>query len=349
MSDLPERVLPVLVFLAAATVLAGTVAAAGVFDVAASRAARLGAGRPWRLLALVVMLATATTVLLSLDTTVVLLTPVALALAAAAGLSPWPFALATVWLAGTASTLLPVSNLTNLLAADRVADGALGFAHDTGAAWAVSVAVTVAVLCLVSRSELRGRYAVPAPYAAPDRLLFRAAVVAVAAFTCLVVAGVPAAVCAVVTAVPLAVLGRRRDGSLRPLALVPWRLVAGVTALFAAVVVLAPHGLDAGLRDAVGGGGALRTAAVGAGAGSLADNLPAYLALERVVPDRDLPALLLGVDAGTLLTPWGSLATLLWAGALRQAGLRVPWRRFLLGSALLVPLVLLAAAPLLPR
>ena len=206
MTDLAERVLPVLLFLAAATVLAGTVAAAGVFDAAAVRAARTGSGRPWRLLALVVVLATATTALLSLDTTVVLLTPVAVALAAAVGLSPWPFALATVWLAGTASLLLPVSNLTNLLAADRVAGSATGFAAVTWRAELVAVAVTVGVLCLTSWRELRGRYAVPEPVAAADPLLFRAAVLAVAVFVALVVAGVPAAVCATATAAPLAVL-----------------------------------------------------------------------------------------------------------------------------------------------
>lgn len=346
MTDLPERVLPVLGFLAAATVLAGVVGAAGVFDAAAAQAARLGGGRPWRLFALVVLLATATTVLLSLDTTVVLLTPVTIALAGAVGLSPWPFAFATVWLAGTASLLLPVSNLTNLLAAPAVSGSAAGFAGRTAPAWLVSVGLTVALLAWLSRAELRGRYAVPDPAPPADPVLFRAALAAVAVFAVLVVAGVPAEVCALVAALPLAGLAVVRRADVRPLALVPWSLLAGVTALFVAVTLLAPHGLDTVLRDGIGDGGALRTAATGAVAGSAVNNLPAYLALERVVPRHDLPALLLGVDAGTLLTPWGSLATLLWAAALRRAGLVVPWRRFVLRSAVLVPLVLLCAAPL---
>ncbi len=75
------RTAPVLVFLVAVTVLAELAEAAQVFDVAA-----------------------------------VLLTPVALALAARLCLPPLPFAMASVWLANTASLALPVSNLTNLLA-----------------------------------------------------------------------------------------------------------------------------------------------------------------------------------------------------------------------------------------
>ena len=60
--------------------------------------------------------AAATTTVLNLDTTAVLLTPVMLALARKAGIAVIPLAMTTVWLANTASLLLPVSNLTNLLA-----------------------------------------------------------------------------------------------------------------------------------------------------------------------------------------------------------------------------------------
>src|SRR3954452_10941862 len=102
------------------TVLAELADEAGVFDVAAHRAARLARGRTLALYGLVVVLASATTVLLSLDTTAVLVTPVVLALAQQLELSPVPFALAAVWLANTASLLLPVSNLTNLLAISRL-------------------------------------------------------------------------------------------------------------------------------------------------------------------------------------------------------------------------------------
>lgn len=55
------------------------------------------------------------TAVLSLDATVVLLTPVVFAAAARAGVRPKPPVYACTHLANTASVLLPVSNLTNLL------------------------------------------------------------------------------------------------------------------------------------------------------------------------------------------------------------------------------------------
>ena len=345
-AELVDRVVPVLLFLAGATVLAGLVGAAGVFDAAAVRAARLAGGRPWALLGLVALLATATTAVLSLDTTAVLVTPVALSLARQLDLSPWPYAFSTVWLAGTASLLLPVSNLTNLLATDRLG-GTAAYVSHSAPVWAVCVLVTLAVLALTSRRELRGRYALPAASVPADLLLFRAAVVAVVLFAALLLAGLPAWVCAAVAAVPLAVLAQVRRAGVRPWTLVPWVLIAGVTALFAAVTLAGPHGLDRVLADVAGTGGGLRLSATAAVGGNLVDNLPAYLALERVTPDRHTLALLVGVDAGTLLTPWGSLATLLWAGSVRAAGLTVPWRSFVLRGLLLVPAVLLLTAPLL--
>ena len=58
-----------------------------------------------------------------------------LALAARAGIAALPLAMTTIWLANTASLLLPVSNLTNLLAADRIGAGRAGVRRaDVGAA-----------------------------------------------------------------------------------------------------------------------------------------------------------------------------------------------------------------------
>jgi len=118
--DVTTRVAPVLLFLVAVTVLAELSDAAELFDVAATRAARLAGGNVRRLYLLVLALGTLTTIVLSLDTTAVLFTPVVLSLAAQLDLEPLPFAFAAVWLANTASLLLPVSNLTNLLAIGRV-------------------------------------------------------------------------------------------------------------------------------------------------------------------------------------------------------------------------------------
>ena len=91
-----------------------------------------------------------------------------------------------------------------------------------------------------------------------------------------------------------------------------------------------------------------RVAGLGAVAGNLLNNLPAYLALEPVAdsPVR-LAALLIGVGAGPLITPWASLATLLWNERLRAVGIDVPWRRYVLWGLLAAPVVVaLAVIPL---
>ena len=57
----------------------------------------------------------------------------------------------------------------------------------------------------------------------------------------------------------------------------------------------------------------------------MVNNLPAYLALEPVSdgsPER-LMALLVGINAGSIVTVWGSLATLLWRDRCRRAGVRI--------------------------
>ncbi len=114
---LGARIAPVLGFVVAITIVAELARDAAVFDVVSQRLARWGRGRVVVLWALVVVLAVVSTVFLSLDTTAVIVTPVVVVLAQSIGVSPLPFALATVWLANTASLALPVSNLTNLLAA----------------------------------------------------------------------------------------------------------------------------------------------------------------------------------------------------------------------------------------
>lgn len=81
---------------------------------------------------------------------------------------------------------------------------------------------------------------------------------------------------------------------------------------------------------------------------NVVNNLPAYLALESAAgsPVR-LAALLIGVNAGPLITPWASLATLLWHERLHAVGVDVPWKRYiLLGLAVAPVTVALAVVPL---
>ncbi|MDQ6650955.1 MAG: SLC13 family permease [Actinomycetota bacterium] len=344
-----ERVAPVLAFLVGITVIAELADTAEVFDVAAVRAARLGRGKARRLFLLVVVLGTLTTTVLSLDTTAVLLTPVVLALAQRLGLRPLPFAMTAVWLANTASLLLPVANLTNLLAVGRLHLSTAAFAARMALTALAAVVASAGVLATWYRRDLRQRYDTPPPLAPADRALF-----ATAAAVCLLVGplfavGLPVEYVALAGAVVLsAVFAVRRRDALR-LGLLPWRLVLLVEGLFLVVSAAGRHGLDALLRAGIGGGdsalGVLRTAGLGAAASNLVNNLPAYLALERAIPTghrTQLLALLVGTNVGPLVLLWGSLATLLWRERCRSRGVTVTAGEFARLGLVGVPLVLAA-------
>lgn len=106
---------PTLGLLVAVLVLARRCAARGLFVWAGWVLATATRGRPTALLGWVMGVAAAVTTVLSLDATVVLFTPIVIATAAAAGLGVKPYLHATVHVANSASLLLPVANLTNLL------------------------------------------------------------------------------------------------------------------------------------------------------------------------------------------------------------------------------------------
>src|SRR4051812_313507 len=142
--------------------------------------ARFGRGSVPGLFLLVALLGTATTVVLSLDTTAVLLTPVVLSLALRLRLNPLPFALLAVWIANAASLLLPISNLTNLLALDRLDLTAASYARRMALPALAAAASAVLVVGVRFSREIRGRYALPNRDRAPDLVLFVAAAAACA-------------------------------------------------------------------------------------------------------------------------------------------------------------------------
>ncbi len=337
------RAAPVLGFLVGASVLAELADRAQVFDVAAYRAARLAGGSVRRLYAAVVALAIGCTVLLGLDTTAVLLTPAVLSLCDQTRLRPWPFALAVVWLANTASLLLPVSNLTNLLATQRSGDSAVQYAVGVVRPAAVAVLVTVAVLVVLHGRELTGRYARPGPVQVRDPLLLGIAAGCCTALAPLVLAGVPPWAAAATGALVVAAASHRRGGL--PTGLVPWRTATAVLLALLVVAALGPPLLERLLPGGLEGD--RQVAVVAAATANLVNNLPAYLLLEPLVPTTDSAALLVGVDLAPLVTPWASVATLLWAQRCRARGVPVPWPRFVLSGGLLVPLLLLATVPVL--
>ncbi|GAA4260883.1 SLC13 family permease [Dietzia aurantiaca] len=379
------RLAPVLLFVAAMSVVVNLASAAGAFEAVARWARRQQPSwlstraTAW---CQIVVLSLVSTVFLSLDTTAILVTPLAVALARRGGLSLWAAALTVIWIANIGSLLLPVSNLTNLLA---VGSGVFtGPGAYVGASWRPAIAgigVAVAASWVAFRWSARGRShsedgvgggagaaeleggagaaeLEPTAEATGSRRL-RATLVTLAVLLPLLATPFPYWISATVAAaIMLAV--NLRSGQPHPgettttttppaprpplRLLIPWSSLVFVTALSAAAAIAHHAGaLDvlgravASRQDSVGG--LLAIAGLGASSSNLINNIPAFLALEH---GADTPhgmlALLVGVNAGPIIAPWASLATLLWHDQLRRAGAVVSWGSFIAAGCVLAPI-----------
>jgi arsenical pump membrane protein len=356
LGELVDRTVPVLLFVIAMTLVTELADEAGVFRAVTNWIAHRGLGpdgkgRVLVLWLFVVALSALCTVFLSLDSTAVLVTPVVVLLALSARLPPLPFALTTVCLANTCSLLLPVSNLTNLLAQHQLNTSPLGFAALVWAPALVGLLVPAGLVLLLFRRDLRGSYR-PRPSQPPaDRILLLTAGITVVVLLPLLVSGIQVALPAGSAALFLVTVFLVRKRSSLRWGMLPWRPLLLTSGLFLVVQTLQVHGLAVLLAGWSGTGNdfpeLLRLAGLGTLASNTVNNLPAYLALEPVAdsPVR-LAALLVGVNLGPVTSPWASLATLLWHERLRALGVSISWRGFALAglilAAVLVPLSVLA-------
>jgi arsenical pump membrane protein len=352
------QLFPVVAFLAAILVVAEVCAAEGLFSAVGGLVASAGRYRPQGMLLVTFAAAAVTTAALSLDATVVLLTPVVAAAAAGAMVSPRPLVHACVRLANSASLLLPVSNLTNLLALPYLHVSFLTFAVLMAPVWLVVIAVEYVGHRLFFAGDLQARGSVPAE-AEPHRLpRVPVAVVALmlVGFAVASPLGVAPAWVAGTAAVVLAghALRHRRVTTRRVLNAA--HLPFGVFVLCLGVVVAALS--ETFLGDVVGdlvpsGSGllALLTIALLATAlANLVNNLPATLLLVPLVAPLGVTAVLaalVGLNVGSGLTYAGSLANLLWRRTLKRHGSPPSSRDFHLLSALVtLPAVALGVTTL---
>lgn len=354
-----SHLVPVVLFLVAVLAVAECCRAAGLFEAIGHRMAhRRGAAG---LLALTFVVAAVTTVTLSLDATVVLVTPVAIAAAVRTNLDPAPYQLACVRLANTASTLLPVSNLTNLLAMPSLGLSFGRFAAMMAPVWVIALAVEYAVIRLRHRSVLTARpvaeeTAVPRLPAAPLVVV----ALMLAGFAITSAWDVPPAWVAGAAAVALAGRGLARR-ELRATRL--WHSTHPAFALWVVALGLVVATLGKGvLGDAVralapagDGWTALATAALlGAVLANLLNNLPATLLLLPALAGAGaapvvMVAALIGINVGSSMTWTGSLANLLWRRTVLGHGGRVDSAEFHLAGLVAAPLVLvLGVATLVP-
>lgn len=339
-----DRTAHIIVFLVAITVVAELFQLGGLFDWLADTVAALARGSTPALFVGMVLLGAASTIILSLDTTAVLLTPVVLAVCARSGIPPALFALIAVWMANAGSLLLPVSNLTNLLAASTLDVEPLTFARIMLVPSLIAIVVPAIVLAALHFRTLRVPYRVNAALPVVNRTRFTACVVALVCMVAGFAVGLPvhlvaATVCVILLAI-FAIWGRE----LLTWKLVPWRLVVLTLGLFvvmagvgrlgadslAATIVSSGNGLAALLQNAMSG-------LVGA---NLMNNLPAYLVLEKANPEGSeagIYALLIGVNAGATILPQASLATILWWDRCRAAGVTISAKTYILVGLLIAP------------
>ena len=326
-----RRLAPVLGFLVAILVLARLCDDDGLFRAAGAWMARSAAGRPRRLLSLVFVTASVTTAVLSLDTTVVLLTPVVFATAARLDVRARPHVYACTHLANSASLLLPVSNLTNLLtfAASGLAFGR--FAALMALPWLAVIGVEYAVFGRFFASDLEAQAPRDRGTAGAGLPVFTMIVVTLtlAGFVVASAAGVSPAWAALAGAAVLAAraLARHRTTPLGLLRAADLPFAAFVLGLGIVVEAVVLRGLGPALRPLLPAGTSLPAllaiAALAAVLANVCNNLPAVLVLLPLAAPSGagaVLAVLLGVNIGPNLTYTGSLATLLWRRTLRRYG-----------------------------
>lgn len=323
-----------LAFVLVAVPLAASLDQVGVFGELAALAARSRhvVGSLWILAALVVAL-------LNLDAAVVLLTPLYIRTALLVDIDPVALGFQPVLLASLASSVLVVSNLTNLLVASHLSlqntDFLRHLALPSLAASAVGWFAYRRVFAIPARADGRG-----APRAL-DRHALVWGLGAIALFLALLLGGepfgVPAWAAALATEVVLIAATRQ----------IPWRQVPVGTAVLAAALAVLAAGVAGALPHAftsLGAGGA-RGFVGGVVSANALNNLPAIsVGLARVSAPARVWPLLLGVNLGPLLLLTGSLAGLLWQASARRAGVEVDARRYSrVGAAVGLPAMAAAA------
>ena len=350
---------PTVGFLAAMLLIADGCRREGLFDAMGAVMAGGSQGSPQRLLAFVFLIAAGITAALSLDATIVLLTPVVFATAARIRTSAKPQVYACAHLANSASLLLPVSNLTNLLAFHASHLSFPRFAALMVLPTIAAVAVEWVVFKRFFAADLtRPRHAAAQP-ARPELPRFAVSVLVftLAGFALSSLVGIQPVwfAAAGAAAITVPALARR---TATPVALAraaePGFLIF-VLGLGVIVQAARASGLDTAVHAVLPTGDSLpdllAIAAISAVFANLVNNLPATLMLIPVAAAAGgagpVLAVLIGVNIGPNLTYVGSLATLLWRRVLRAEDTDVELGEFLRLGALTVPASLVAAAVLL--
>ncbi|MBZ8176855.1 arsenic transporter [Corynebacterium sp. 3HC-13] len=332
------RVLAVLSFASFMTIIVNISSDAGTFETLLSRVQPRRPASTWLV---IVLLSLFSTVFFSLDTTAVLITPVAILLARNARIPMLPAALSVIWLANLGSMLLPISNLTNLLAVQTglifSTSEFLAYSWAPASYLAFIAAGTPLLLAGITTSShhATARYEdsshrVPRFPLTPEVLAHTTVIVVLLPF---LLTPIPVWLSAGIAAAASCLIARVCRPHSVNFHIVPWGSMAFIFALTSWAALIHKLGLlDLLLHplQSLDGHSQLWGLGIaGALAANLINNIPAYLALEPAANSPSaLFALLLGVNAGPVISPWASLATLLWADQMKRRGETVNWLAF---------------------
>lgn len=320
-----EQAWPPFVLVAGLLLIGAAAAQDGLFEAVGARlgCARLG---PRDLLLALLALVALVTAVLNLDTSVVFLTPVLVHAARARRLDERPFLYGSVFMANSASLLLPGSNLTNLLVLRADPENGLSFAARMLPAWIAACTITALFLAVSFPLQEGPRKTVELP---PLRLGLAASATVTAALLVVVLRN---------PAIPVLALGLTVTTASRVRPHLNGRAVALLFLLTVALGSVAR--LWHGPSTMLDGSGAWATAAIGAIASVLINNLPAAVVLSAQ-PIAHPTALLLGLDLGPNLAVTGSLSAVLWLQAARSVEARTSLATYTRLGAMLVPATLL--------
>lgn len=356
LGDLVSRLIPIFVFVIAISIVVNISSQVGLFDEVVSKLEKIAPKhrllRPVTLWVLLVLLAVVVTIFLSLDTTAVMITALAIPLARRNKIPVIGVAFTVVWIANIASMPLPVSNLTNLLALGSDAFSGtldyLSYAWKPALTAIILVVAAAAIITLfyarISQGEEEVRVQGTSTSKHGNLLIICAVVVAV--LMPVLASPIPYWLSTTIAALLIMAACVRHNKYLLSVDLVPWNSLLLVTAVSGVAALVHIIGGAGWLRDLTAGAEGFVELVAIAGAGGVAanvmNNIPAFLFLEPIVSTPvSYIALLIGVNAGPIITPWASLATLLWHDQLRRAGVDIKWSTFIILGCILAPVVVL--------
>ncbi|HWS84983.1 MAG TPA: ArsB/NhaD family transporter [Ktedonobacteraceae bacterium] len=342
-------------------VLAAALEANHFFEWAALRVAHVAGGSPRRLYVLICLLTIVVTVFLGNDGAILGITAIVVKLVKKTFPKEqriwWPYIFAAGFLADAFSGFLVPDNLTNIIVASTYHLPFVLFMLQMSLPMILTAVVVIDCFAFRFRSALfndkisynAALLENPASVL-QDRLIFKVTCGALVVLIVghLVIGGLfHQPVSFVVVPVALVVLGFVHFRGLRLaheiVFTAPWEVLvyalgmfvvitaamtSGVIAMFLSIAPL--HGLIAGQKSLTG---LFVTGGILAVLSALTNNLPATLAGVLLLGTVQKPAMLaiyaiiIGVDVGPKLTPYGSLATLLWMGILKREGAEISWGR----------------------